>query len=129
AATRPLCRDTDRFDTIVQAMITPRPGFAPTPSLASPFVLCNGCLRVGGTGKPAGFNTLDMFCNSRGLFGLGRGVGHGRLLGQLAGVDEEKTEGFDSQSPVSIFHFHPAGDTAAVPASRGLLTCPARFFE
>jgi predicted ATPase len=28
--------------------------------LASPFVLCNGCLRVGGTGKPAGFHALTI---------------------------------------------------------------------
>src|SRR5215831_8854315 len=110
-------------------MIPPRPGLAPTPPLASAFVLGNGRRRIGGTGKPAGFNTRAMFCHPLGLFGLGGGVGHGCLLGQLAGVHDEKTEGRDRASPVSIFHFPLADDTASVPASRGLMPCPARFFE
>jgi hypothetical protein len=37
-----------------------------------------------GTGKPAGFNALNVFCNTLDLFSLGGAVGHGRLLGQLA---------------------------------------------
>src|SRR5262245_58769879 len=36
ASTRPFWRDTDRFDPIVQDMVTPRPWLAPTPPRATP---------------------------------------------------------------------------------------------
>ena len=129
AATSPRFRDTDRFYTIVQGMVTLRPGLAPTPPLASPFVLCNGGLRVGGTGKPAGFNALNVLCNTLDLFSLGGGVGHGRLLGQLAGVHNEKPEFFQRKSSVSVFYCHPTDHTLPVPAPRRLPTRTTRFFE
>src|SRR5262245_16716146 len=129
AASRPLLRDIDSFDPIVQDMVTPRPRLAPTPPLATPFVLGNGGLRIGGTGKPAGFHALDVLCYTRGLFSLGGCIGHSRLRGQLAGVHDKKTEVFYRQSPVRVFHFHLADDTASVPASRRLLAGPARFFK
>jgi hypothetical protein len=47
----------------------------------------------------------------------------------LAGVPDEKTEGLDRESPVSLCYFHLADDTASMPTSRGLLTGPTRFFE
>src|SRR5262249_57844157 len=68
-------------------------------------------------------------CNTRGLFSLGGGVGAGRLLGQLTGVHDKKTEVCYSQSPVRVFHFHWADDTVPVPVSRRLLAGTARFFE
>ncbi len=129
ASTRPLFGGTDRFHTIVESMIAPKAWLAAPPSLTTAFIVGDGRLGVGRTGKPSGFNALDVLCNALGLVGLGGGVGHGRLLGQLAGVHDEKTELFQSESPVSVFHFHLADDTVPVPASRRLLACPARFFE
>src|SRR5215475_14412161 len=110
-------------------MVAPRPGLTPTPPLASPFIFCNGGLCVGSTGKPAGFHALDVLGNTLGFFGLGDGVGRRRLLGQLAGVHDEKAEVFHSTAPVRVFHFHLADDTAPMPASWSLLTCPARLFQ
>ena len=102
---------------------------AAPPSLPSAFRVGEGCLSVGRIGKPSGFNALDGLGDAPGLFGLGGAVGRGRLLGQLAGVHDEKPEFFDSKAPISVFHFHRADDTVPVPASRRLLACPARFFE
>jgi hypothetical protein len=81
ASPRPLLRDTDRFDLIVQHLGTPRPGLTPTPPLPTPFVLCNSGLGGGGTGKPAGCHALDVRGDTRGLLGLGGGIRRGRLLG------------------------------------------------
>ena len=44
-------------------MITPRPWLAPTPPLATPFVLGNGRLCVSGTGKPLRFHVPDVLCD------------------------------------------------------------------
>ena len=129
AAPCPLFGAADCFHMIVENMIAPEARRAAPPPLAPPFVLGNGCLRISGTGKPARFNARDVFCNTLGLFGLGGGIGRRCLLGQLAGVHDEKTEGCLSQASVSLFHCHPADDTASVPAARGLLACPARLFE
>ena len=76
-----------------------------------------------------GFHAPDVLCNALGLFGLGSGIGYRRLLGQLAGVHDEKTDRFQSAAAVSVFHFHLADDTGPVPTSRRLLAGPARFFE
>ena len=84
ASPRPLLRDIDRFDLIVQDMITPRPWLAPTPPLATPCVLCNSRLRIGGTGKPAGFHAPDVRCDPLGFLRLGGSIRHRRLVGQLA---------------------------------------------
>ena len=108
-------------------MRPPRPGLASTPPLASAFVLGNGRRRIGGPGEPAGVNTRAMFCHPLGLCGLGSGVGHGRLRGPWPRVHDEQTEGLDRASSVRICHFHLADDTVSMPASRGLLTGPARF--
>src|SRR5262249_5214352 len=48
----PLC---DRFHLVMEGMVPPGPRLAPTPPLAAAFVLGNGDLRIGGTGKPTGF--------------------------------------------------------------------------
>ena len=88
ASTRPFFRDTDRFDSIMPAMVTPRPWLAPTPSLATPFVLGNGCLCGGGTGKPRRLHLLDVLCDTLGFLGLRGGIRDRRLVGQLRGYPE-----------------------------------------
>ena len=129
ASTRPLFGGADRFHTIVERMIAPEARRAAPPSLPTAFIVGDGRLGVGRTGKPAGFHALDVLGDALGLFGLGGGVGRGRLLGQLAGVHDEKTELFHGESPVSVFHFHLADDTVPMPAAWRLLPGPARFFE
>src|SRR4029450_3310729 len=101
---------------------------AATPTLTTAFIVGDGCLGVSRPGKPAGFNALDVLYDALGLSGLGGSVGDGRLLSQLAGVYDEKTELFASESPVSVFHCHRADDTVSVPAPWGLLPCPAWLF-
>jgi hypothetical protein len=91
-------------------------------SLSTPFIVGHGRLRIGGTSKPPSFHALDVLGDALGLFGLGGGVGHGRLLGQLAGVHDEKPELFHSAVPVRVFHLHLADDTLSMPASRRLRT-------
>src|SRR5215510_13222110 len=122
----PLC---DRFYLVMEGMVTPGPRLAPTPPLATAFVLGNGGLRIGGTGKPAGFDTRDMLCDLRSFLRLGCGIRDRRLVGQLAGVDHQKAEFCHLEASVSIFHFHPTDDTLPIPASRRLLPGPTRFFE
>ena len=129
ASTRPLFGGADRVHLLVESMIAPKARLAAPPSLPSACIVGDGCLSVGRTGKPSGFNALDVLGDAPGLFGLGGAVGRGRLLGQLAGVHDEKPEFFDSKAPISVFHCHRADDTVPVPASRRLLACPARFFE
>jgi hypothetical protein len=113
----------------VQDMVAPRAWCAPTPTLAPPFVFCYGCLRVGGTGKPASFHTLDVLGDMFGLLGLRCSIRHSPLVGQLARVDDEKAELCLIEAPVSILHGHRADDTLPVPASWRLLPCPAWLFE
>src|SRR5262249_10823414 len=120
---------TDRVHLIVERMIAPEARLAAPPSLPPAFIVGDGRLSVGRTGKPSGFNTLDVLGDALGLFGFGGAIGRGRLLGQLAGVHDEKPEFFYSQAPIGVFHFHLADDTVPVPASRRLLACTARFFE
>jgi hypothetical protein len=86
-------------------MVPPGLRLAPTPPLSTPFVLRNRRLGVGRAGKPAGFHALDVLSNALGLFGLGGGVGGGRLLSQLAGVHDEKPELFDRASSIGLCHF------------------------
>jgi hypothetical protein len=64
-----------------------------------------------------------------GFLGLGGGIRLGRLVGQLAGVHDQKADLGHVEVPLSVFHFHLADDTGAVPASRRLLAGAARFFE
>src|SRR5262245_2382835 len=84
ASMRPFFRDADRFDPIMQDMVTPRPGLTPPPPLAPPFVLGNGRLCIGGTGKPLRFNVLAVLSDTLGFLGLGGSIRHCRLVGQLA---------------------------------------------
>ena len=65
----------DRFHPIVQGMVTPGPRLAPSPPLPTPFVLRNSRLGIGGIRKPAGFDTLDVLCDTRGFFRLSCGIG------------------------------------------------------
>ena len=127
AAAAALLGECDCFHTIVERMIAPEVRLAAPPTLPSAFIVDDGRLSVGCTSKPAGFYALDVRCDVFSLFGLGGAVGDSCLMSQLAGVYDKKTEFFYRESPVGVFHFHWAGDTAPVPASWGLLPCPARL--
>jgi hypothetical protein len=98
-------------------------------ALPPAFIVGDGRLRVSSTGKPVGFHALDVLGKALGLFGLGGTVGHGCLLGQLAGVHNEKPDLFHRAAPVSVFHFHRADDTVPMPAPWGFLARPTRLFE
>ena len=113
----------------MQDMVTPRPWFAPTPPLAPPFVLCNGCLCVGSTGKPPRFHMLDVRCDTLGFLGLSGGIRHRGLVGQLARVDDQQAYLCHIEAPVRVLHGHAADNTLPMPASRWLLPGPPRFFE
>ena len=110
-------------------MVTPRPWLAPTSSLAPPVVLGAGRLGVGGTGTPPRFYVLDVLGNTRGFLGLGGGIRHCRLVGQLAGVDDQKAYCRHVEAPVRVLHWHTADDALPMPAARRLLAGPPRFFE
>ena len=129
ASPRPLWRHTDRFDLLGQGMRRPRPGRAPAPPLAAAFVLSNGCLRIVGTGKPPRFHVLDVLGDTRGFLGLGGGIRRRRLVGQLAGVDDQKADCCHVEAPVRVLYGHAADDALPMPAARRLLTGPPRFFE
>ena len=129
AAPRPFLRDTDRFDSRVSDMVTPRPWRAPTPPLATPVVLGDGRLRVSSPGKPSRFHGLDGLGNTRGCLGLGRAIRRRRLVGQLAGVDDQKADVRPVEAPVRVRHGHTADAAWPMPAARRLLTGPPRFFE
>jgi hypothetical protein len=129
ASTRPLCEGVDCDYTIVERVIALETRLAALPSLTTTFIVGDGRLGVGCTGKPTGFNTVDRLGDALGLFGLGGGVSYRRLLGQLAGVHDQKTALFQSAAPVSAFYFHLTDDTVPVPGAWRLLACPARFFE
>jgi len=129
ASTRPFFRDIDRFDPRVQDLGTPRPGLAPTPPLAPPFVLGNGRLGGGGTGKPRRFHMLDVLCDTLGFLGLRCGIRDRRLVGPRARVDDQKADLCHSEAPISVLHGHATDDTLPMPASRRLLPGPTRFFE
>jgi hypothetical protein len=72
---------------------------------------------------------LDVLCDTLDLFGLGGSVGHGGLLGQLAGVHDEKPAFCPSAAPIRVLSFHLADDPVPVPAARRLLAGTARFVE
>jgi hypothetical protein len=110
-------------------MVTPRLWLAPTPPLATPFILGQGRLRIGGTGKPPGFHVLDVLCDALGFFGLGGGIRHRRLVGQLAGVHDQKVYLGHIEVPVSVLYGRTTDDPLSMPASRWLLPSPTRFFE
>jgi hypothetical protein len=110
-------------------MRAPGPWLAATPPLATPFVCRYGGLRIRGTGKPPGFDPLAVVRDPLHLFGLGGGVRRRRLLGQLAGVHDEKSQGLQAHLPVTIFHLHVAYDTLPVPRSWWLPAGMAKFFE
>jgi hypothetical protein len=52
-----------------------------------------------------------------------------RLVGQLAGVDDQKAYFRHVAAPVRVLHWHTADDALPMPAARRLLTGPPRFFE
>ena len=58
--------------------------------LAPAFIVGDGRLSVGRTGKPAGFHAPDVLGKTLGFLGLGRGIRHSALGGQLAGVDHQE---------------------------------------
>src|SRR5262245_59888106 len=110
-------------------MVTPRPGLAPTPPLATPFVLCNGRLCVSGTGKPLRFHVPDVLCDPLSFLGLRGGIRPRCLVSQLARVDDQKAALGHVLSPIRVLHGHAAADTVPMPVSRRLLTRTARFCE
>ena len=129
ASTCALFGRVDRFDTIVERMIAPEAWRTAPPSLPTAFLVDYGRLGLSRTGKPAGLHTLEVLSDALGLFRLGGAVGHGRLLGQLARVYDEKAYLCHVLAPVSILHGHATDDTLPMPATRRLLTSTARFFE
>ena len=102
---------------------------AHAPPLATPFVLGNGRLCVGGTGKPLRFHMLDVRCDTLGFLGLSGGIRDRRLVGQLARVDDQKADRCHIEAPISVLHGHTTDDTLPMPAARGLLPSTARLFE
>jgi hypothetical protein len=113
----------------MEGLRAPEPQLAAPPSLPTAFIVSDGRLCGGGTGKPAGFHAPDVLWDALGLFGLGSSIGYRCLLSQLAGGHNKKTDRFHSEASVSVFHFHLADDTGPVPTSRCLLAGPSRFFE
>ena len=89
----------------------------------------NGLLRVGRTGKPPRIHELDVLGDTLGCLGLGGGIRHRCLVGQLARVDDEKAELGPIETPISVLHWHAADDTVPVPLPGRLLPCPAWLFE
>ena len=80
ASAQPLFGGGDGFYTIMECMIAPEARLATPPSLPPAFLVSDGRLGVGRTGKPSGFHALDVLGDALGLFSLrGRG-GDGRLL-------------------------------------------------
>src|SRR5918912_731813 len=114
---------------IVERMRAPEARLAASPPLSTAFIVADGGLGISRTGKPARFHTLDVLGNALGFFGLGGAGGHSRLLGQLAGVHDEKPECFHRASPIRVFDFHPADDTGPMPAPWGLWPRTPRLFE
>src|SRR5262245_45211356 len=110
-------------------MVTPRPGRAPPPPVATPGVLCDGRLGGGGAGTPAGCNTLAMLGDTLGFLSLGGGIRRRCLVGQLAGVDDQKADVCHVKAPVRLLHGHAADDVLPMPAARRLLERPPRFGE
>jgi hypothetical protein len=110
-------------------MIAPGVRGAAPPALPTAFLGGDSLLRIGGAGQPPRFNVLDGLCQTLGFLGLGSGIRHGRLVGQLARVDAQKAELGHVLSPIRILHGHAAEDPGPMPVSRRLLTSPARLFE
>src|SRR5215471_649833 len=129
ASPRPLFGGADCFHMIVEHMIAPEARRAAPPSLPTACIVADGRLSVGRTGKPAGFHALDVLSDTLSLFGVGGGIRRGRLLGQLARVDAQKTDLCHVETPVRVLHGHTTDDALPMPASRRLLTGPPRFFE
>lgn len=129
AALGPFFGDTHSVYTIVEGMIAPGVRRAASPSLPTAFIVGDGGLGVGGTGKPAGFHAPDVLGETLGFRGVGRGIRPSGLVSQLAGVDHQEAYLCHVEASVSVFHFHLADDTGPVPASRRLLAGAARFVE
>jgi hypothetical protein len=129
AAPGPFLGETHRFHTIVEGMVAPGVRWAAPPPLPTAFRVGAGGLGVGSTGKPASFYAPNVFGETLGFLGLGRGIRHSGLGGQLAGVDHQEAYLCHVEVSVSVFHFHRADHTSLVPASWWFLACPARFVE
>jgi len=84
AAPGPFLGDTHSFHTIVEGMVAPGVRWAAPPALPTAFIVGDGCLGGGGTGKPASFHAPDVLGETLGFLGLGRGICHSGLVGQLA---------------------------------------------
>src|SRR4029450_13530036 len=82
AAPGPFLGDTNSFHTIVEGMIAPGGRWAAPPSLPTAFIVGDGGLSVGRTGKAAGFHAPAVLGEALGLLDLGRGIRHSGLVGQ-----------------------------------------------
>ena len=90
ASPRPLFGGADGFHMIVENMIAPEARRAAPPSLPTACIIAAGRLGVGRTGKLAGFHAPDGLGETLGFLGLGRGIRHSALGGQLARVDHQE---------------------------------------
>jgi len=98
-------------------------------ALATPFVFRDSGLRIRCTGKPLGFDALAVVCDRSASLAWAGGVSPSPLLGQLAGVHDEKPKWLQANLPVTIFHSTWAYDTLPVPLPWRLPSGTARFFE
>src|SRR5262249_47212635 len=71
----------------------------------------------------------DVLGDPLGFLSLGGSIRHRRLVGQLAGVHDQKAYLGHVEASVRVFYGYTTDDTLPMPASRGLLPGPTRFFE
>jgi hypothetical protein len=77
----------------MQRVRAPGSGPSATPALATSGIVSDGLLRIRGTGKPLGCDAPQVLRDALGLLGVGFGKGLPLLLGQLAGVHDDKPDG------------------------------------
>ena len=118
--------DTDRIDPIVQDMVPPRPRLTSTPPCPRPSYSAMAASASAAQANRRA-SMLDVLCDPLGFLGLGGGIRRRRLVGQLAGVDDQKAYVCHVEAPVRVLHGHAADDTVPMPATRRLLTSPPRF--
>ena len=86
----------------------------PTPAWSLSFILGNGALGIGFTGKRAALDLGDMGGERLGLSGLRLAIRLLVLLGQLSGIQRDKSDGGQAHVTLLIFHLHLASDAAPI---------------